>query len=447
MSNPTIICVDDEMVVLNSIQEQLLRVFGKENAIEVSDSGEDALELFEELMEEGTSVPLIISDQIMPGMKGNELLKAIYEKSPDTVTILLTGQADMEAVVDVVNNAGLYRYISKPWNEDDLLLTVKEALRKYEKERELAIKNQQLVEYSTQLEQKVKDRTIDLQNALEELHKKNDGITASINYAHRIQRAILPLKDKIDQLLPECFIYYSPRDIVSGDFYFVDEVERGFTTFSGGPKNKSRKIVIAAADCTGHGVPGAFMSVIGHSLIVESLSHMRGMCDPNRILNNLHLGVHQALKQEETKTNDGMDISLCVFDPEELTLEFSGAKNPVMYVQNGEIFQIKGDKSPIGGHQHELTREYQCHNIPIKDENGKLIPTMVYLFSDGYQDQFGGPQKRKFMVKQFRDLLCSIAAEPMQKQQAILDTTIKAWMNEGSESQVDDILVMGFRIS
>jgi serine phosphatase RsbU (regulator of sigma subunit) len=275
------------------------------------------------------------------------------------------------------------------------------------------------------------------------LEKKNQDITSSIFYAKRIQSALLPLEDEISKHIPQHFILYRPRDIVSGDFYWFTEREG--------------KLLIAVADCTGHGVPGAFMSMIGNEILREIIDFHR-VSDADMVLNLLHRRIRDALKQEETQTNDGMDIALCVIDKANGLLEFSGAKNPFYYMQYDAISRqpllsekthelriIKGDNMPIGGHQEEELRIFTRHTLAMRNENGPLS-TVCYLFSDGYQDQFGGRKGKKFMTKRFRELLFDIHTLDMTTQHEILDRTIIDWMAEADEKQIDDILVFGMRI-
>ena len=259
------------------------------------------------------------------------------------------------------------------------------------------------------------------------IESKNKDITDSINYAKQIQQAILPSSKSLQDYLKDSFIFFKPRDIVSGDFYWFARVTNGIKD----------KFIITAVDCTGHGVPGAFMSMIGVNLLNQIIA--RKITKSSLILTSLHQGVRKALKQKETENRDGMDMALCVIDKENKTLTFSGAKSPMIYIQDGEIKQIKGDKVAIGGRQHEDKRIFGEHTISIEKE------TTVYIFSDGFPDQFGGEKGRKFMIKRFRDLLVKIHQKTMEEQKAILDKTLNNWI-DNRYKQIDDILVIGFKI-
>lgn len=266
-----------------------------------------------------------------------------------------------------------------------------------------------------------KNETLSVQN--EEISQKNASITASINYAKRIQEAMLPLKEKISAGLPENFILFKPRDIVSGDFYWYTE--------------KDGKIIYTAVDCTGHGVPGALMSMIG-SEILTTIVNTNGITKADTILDMMNNYVIKALKQEkEGLSQDGMDMALCVIDKENKTVEFSGAKNPLIYITEGELKQVKASRNGIGGYQSEA-KDYTAELIQVQS------PSWFYIFSDGFQDQFGGPKNRKFMIKRLKQLLLDIHYKPMKEQHEILDRIIEEWMKD--TPQTDDIILIGFKL-
>ncbi|OJJ21285.1 hypothetical protein BKI52_12035 [marine bacterium AO1-C] len=281
-----------------------------------------------------------------------------------------------------------------------------------------------------------------------EVTQQQQNIQASINYAKRIQNALLPKKSHIEESFPNSFILFKPRDIVSGDFYWYGKVEskpvyEEVSNFEGVEKVfkgfTNEKILISAVDCTGHGVPGAFMSLIGNDILNEVVIQNE-VTDPEAILLELHEGVRKMLKQRDTDMQDGMDMALCTFDLEERTLEFSGAKNPLVYIQDGQLYEIKGSKHPIGGRDRRANRSYQTHTIDISK------PTTVYIYSDGYQDQFGGKEGRKFMKKRLRQLFLQIHQKPMQEQKQILEETFEQWISDGNEKQIDDVLVIGLQV-
>lgn len=315
-----------------------------------------------------------------------------------------------------------------------------------------------LIKEKQHLEDIVRQRTaevvkqkdeIELQR--DEIAAKNQSITDSIHYASRIQQALLPSKKMFQNFVPEHFILFKPRDIVSGDYYWMTHIEQ--------------RTVIVAADCTGHGVPGAFMSMLGMSFLNE-IVNKNVITTSGEILNELRAHVIEALKQEggEMKSKDGMDLSLYIIDHQKKVLEFSGANNPLYVIrlqtseekeaitQNDEsklpkravfdnthiLEEIKADKMPIG--IHIKNDPFQTQVVPLAED------MMLYTFSDGYVDQFGGPKRRKFMSKAFKKLLITIYNKPMEEQRQILEDTFYKWIEEGDEVQVDDVVVLGVRI-
>jgi len=252
---------------------------------------------------------------------------------------------------------------------------------------------------------------------------QNNEITSSIQYARRIQQAVLPGKKTLEKVLPEHFIFFKPRDIVSGDFYWVEK--------------KEELIVVCAADCTGHGVPGAFMSLLGLTFLNEIVNH-EGVLRASAILNRLRSNIIRAMshKDEAEQAKDGMDLALVVIDPQLDMLEFAGAYSPLILVRKGELIEYKGDNMPVGKHIVE-ERPFTNHRVQLEDQD------MIYLYSDGFPDQFGGEKGGKYKARPFKNLLTRISGEPVQEQAGLLESELKSWM--GEEPQVDDILVTGIR--
>lgn len=285
----------------------------------------------------------------------------------------------------------------------------------YIKIRERALKRENII-----LEKKVKNRTAIVVAQKEELAQKNKDITDSIRYAKRIQFAILPEKPPFKNT----FILFKPKDIVSGDFYwFLDTGERQF---------------FSAVDCTGHGVPGAFMSIIGHNSL-NKIVREYGIMDPGKILSQLNKEVISTLHQRSDTSDvmDGMDLSLICYIPGENILEYAGAFSPLYLVRNGEIIETKADKVSIGRSSYHNKVEYTTHRITLQPKD------TVYLFSDGYADQFGGEKMKKFKYRNFKNLLLKIQGQSMDRQRLTLDQTIEEW--RGDIEQLDDILIVGRR--
>jgi serine phosphatase RsbU (regulator of sigma subunit) len=288
-----------------------------------------------------------------------------------------------------------------------------------------------LAENERVLEEKVRLRTAEVVAQKEEIDKQRHQleeyfvqVTDSIKYAKKIQEAILPPESYVRKLLPDSFILYRPKDIVSGDFYWMNEA--------------GDKVFFAAVDCTGHGVPGAFMSIVGYNQLQQAIELSKGE-SPAKILDYLNKGVTETLHQKDadSTSKDGMDVAICSINHKTLELEFAGAFNPLYLSRNKEIKQIKGDKFPIGSYDGE-TKVFTNHTIQLQAGD------QLYIFSDGYADQFGGPRGKKFMYKRFRDLLQDIAKEDLSKQKDLLKDHLFDWMQE--EEQVDDILVIGVRV-
>ncbi|RLD95286.1 MAG: hypothetical protein DRJ29_03320 [Bacteroidetes bacterium] len=288
-----------------------------------------------------------------------------------------------------------------------------------------------------ELEQKVQERTREIRDQKEEIESQRDEIEAqrdlvfaqkkeitdSIAYAQRIQAAILPHKTYLDKLIPEYFILYKPRDIVSGDFYWIKEIDSS--------------IVIVVADCTGHGVPGAFMSMLGITLLNELFVEGRSN-SPGEILGELRTKVKAMLVQEGNirDQKDGMDMAIALINKEKKELQFAGAYNPLYLIRQGELIELKGDKQPIGIHWEET--KFKDHVVKLKENDS------VYVFSDGYVDQYGGDDRKKFKTHKFKELLLSVQSKSMEKQKQEIENTFEAW--RGNVEQIDDVCVVGVRV-
>ncbi|WP_250631382.1 PP2C family protein-serine/threonine phosphatase [Rhodoflexus caldus] len=256
------------------------------------------------------------------------------------------------------------------------------------------------------------------------LQKQNFNIKSSIQYAQRIQEALLPDEERLREIFPEYFVFYKPRDVVSGDFFWATQI--------------GEKKILIVGDCTGHGVPGAFMSLIGINFVYEIIK-MNQTTAPAQILNSLRVKIYNALKQETTGNRDGMDISVVVIDPTANTLSFAGAKqNLVLFDSNGKCKTLKGDKMSIGGsNSRETFHEY---TEPLTDK------VFAYAFTDGYRDQIGGEHKRKLGSKNFTELLGIIHRLPVDMQKQQLHTFIEEWQKQSHEKQLDDMLVVGVKL-
>ncbi|MCB0400874.1 MAG: DUF4154 domain-containing protein [Flavobacteriales bacterium] len=270
--------------------------------------------------------------------------------------------------------------------------------------------NETILSQKSQLEQQHK--------VLEEQHRE---ITDSINYAKRIQTAILPPLKLVRGYMPDSFILYKPKDIVAGDFYWMEGV--------------NNLIIFAAADCTGHGVPGAMVSVVCNNAINRAVKEFM-LVKPNEILDKTREIVMETFEKSDEDVNDGMDIALCSINTESKKLHFSGANNGMYLIRNGELTEIKPDKQPIGNYRDHKPFTLHEHDLQKGD--------VIYTFSDGYPDQFGGPKGKKFMYKNFKELLLEIHQKPMDEQHHLLVKAFEDW--KGGIEQIDDVCVIGVRI-
>jgi sigma-B regulation protein RsbU (phosphoserine phosphatase) len=405
-----ILYIDDEKDNLTVFHSAFRRDFEVHLAV----SGAEGLKVMS-----NEDIHLVITDQRMPEMTGVEFLEKIIPDYPDCIRMVLTGFSDVEAIIQAINKGRVYRYITKPWNREELKITIDRALEAYNLRQQNKDLVASLKEANETLEQKVIERTKQI-----ELQKQE--ITDSIKYASRIQNALLPPQEDIDNLLPSCFILNKPRDIVSGDYYWI--------------ANKDEKIIVAVADCTGHGVPGAFMSILG----IASLNEIVNKTDTiiaSDILNQLRDQLIRVLRQtgrEEDRTRDVMEMALCIIDPVKRILQYSGAFRPLYMIRNNELSEIKGDSMPIG--------IYEGTDNPFSNKDLKFEKNdIIYMFSDGYGDQIGGPARKRFKSAKFRELLLEIHLKPMNEQKHILEKKYMEWKRD--VEQIDDILIMGIRLS
>jgi len=588
MERPIILCVDDERVILDALSAQLDAQLGDDYEYETANSGEEALEVAESLMDSGQKLAVIISDQMMPNMTGDELLVRMHRLTPDTNKILLTGQASADAVGRALNEAKLYRYITKPWEPTDLIMTIQEAVRSFQQKQQITqqtnimeslyfaskilgrankseelfqklaeiiidhtkaqrvalfqFKNDQLFQpviykkvdalgslgklppiipddntqvcftlieqalnkrltinvsnanvqpwgsdpyiqqykpkslyvipiildnrleglfylehfdrYSTfgrevnefmnlftpqaaihlentelyaGLERKVTERTQELQHQKQIVEEKNKDIQDSIVYASRLQDALFPATDAFYQFFSDSEIYLRPKDVVSGDFYWYEI--------------QGDVIYFAAADCTGHGVPGALLSIMGNNLLTDIVKSNPGI-EPAHALTQLHQALLAKLRQKsDNHPLDGMDIALCRYDRISRNLIFAGAGRPLFHFRNNELIEYKSEKNCIGGH---TPVDYPFTQTVIHVAQGDLI----YLFSDGYTDQFGGNSgsaPRKMTTRPLREIIVNDSASSIHSINENLIQQFNDW--KGNIEQTDDMLLIGVRIT
>lgn len=302
----------------------------------------------------------------------------------------------------------------------------------------VVVRERKLLHDKKVLESKIQERTYEIEKQKERIEKQKNKIenqrdeitlrtkeiTDSIDYGKKIQTAVLPPKQMLDSLLSDYFVFFRPRDVVSGDFYWVFE--------------KNDKVAIAVADCSGHGVPGAFMSFLGYSILTEIGNNLK-LNQAGKVLDQLRIKLKVALHQtpENRESEDGIDMALCIIDFKNRQCQFAGAYNPLYLVRDGSLREIHGNRMPIGIHLMDHVA-FSNHKIELKKGD------RLYMFTDGFADQFGGPKGKKFKIKPFNDLILKISSLSMAEQEKMLDEKMKEWM--GKNEQVDDILVMGIRI-
>jgi len=398
------------------------------------------------------------SDQAMSYLlKANKMSADNHYKNPEIESLKHLGRAAMLAQKPTVAYDYMYRYasLSDSMHDDNQNRQMHEMSAKYESDKQDADirylqKQEQFM--NERLNKEIKFKTYmlifsgivliltfsffrsyrdnkkanrHLSRAYAEIESKNKDISDSINYARQIQRARLPDHDLINRLFRESFGLFKPKDIVSGDFYWFAELKNGKTAF-------------AAADCTGHGIPGAFMSLIGIDTLHQAMIENE-LANPAEILSFSNVSLKKALRQNDefSASRDGMDIALCILDREKMELCYAGAHRPLIIIRNDEITEIKATKHAIGGLTPD-NQQFDMHTLPVESND------MIYVFTDGYADQFGGHCDKKYTTRKFKELLLSIYTRPAKEQEKMLDIVFEAW--RGTTEQVDDVLVMGIRV-
>jgi len=405
----SILYIDDEENNLISFKS----TFRRDYHIHVASTGKVGLEIMEK-----HNIQLVITDQRMPDMSGIEFLEKIVPLYPDCMRMIMTGFSDMEAIIQAINKGNIYRYVSKPWNREELKIIIDSALEVYNLKSQNKHLIEDLKEANQNLERKVMERT-------RQIEQQRLNITDSIHYASRIQKALMLPSEELEKMFPSHFVLNKPKDIVSGDYYWVSQ--------------KNNKLIIAVADCTGHGVPGAFMSIMGINFLNEIVNKAE-VPKANEILNELRDHLIKSLGQtgHRDEARDGMEMALCVVDIDNKQIQFSGAFRPMYLVCEGEFKVINGDRMPIGIYNDELI-PFTNKELAFKDSD------IIYLFTDGYVDQIGGPYRKTFKSKQFKELLREIHHKPMNEQRSILREEIEIWRS--GQEQIDDIMILGVKLS
>ncbi len=389
-SPPKILIIDDSKANILMLGEALSQY----NCVAAT-NGENGLRIAK-----GIKKPdLILLDVVMPGMDGYEVCRQLQadDDTKQIPIIFLSAATDSASLVKGFG-LGAVDFITKPFNEEELNVRVK-----------------------TQI--KLKQFQDDKERYLKSIEDIYDTITDSIYYAQRIQQASLPSNEYLEETLGvDHFVIYKPRDIVSGDFYVAHKI--------------GHKTIIVAADCTGHGVPGALMSMMGMVFFREAI-RMERICQPARLLMWVRDSiVHNFSKNNDIDLQDGMDASVICIDHEKNVMEFAGANLSIFIIRNGELIEYKGDRMPVG--VYPIMSDFTNHKINMAKGD------LVYLFSDGYADQFGGGSNKKMMLKHFKNILIEQHRFNMQRQKELIERRFDDW--RGFIDQVDDVLVIGYKL-
>jgi CheY-like chemotaxis protein len=363
-------------------------------------------------------IHLIVTDQKMPDMNGTEFLETILPDYPNIISMILTGFSDLDDITKAINDCGIYRYITKPWEQGELKMTLDKAIEVYNLRNEKEELINELWDANVNLEEKVEART-------EELSKVNSRLFESINYALNIQKSILSDDRLLDNVFSDHFIFYSPLDVVSGDFYYFCEV--------------GDDLVIAAFDCTGHGVPGALLSILGYTAL-ESIINVQKITDPAEIITLLNEKVHGHLTEEQDKLleSDGMEGIVLVINKKEGKLQFTGANSEIVFIKDGELFSQKTAKFSVGSH-HEVPETLEYHELDLVDVD------QFFLYSDGYKDQLNKENTKRYTQKKLKEFFLKNQNKPMHEQHALLEQELIDW--KGLDTvQTDDIMILGLTL-
>ncbi len=409
-----ILAVDD---IIDNLK--ILEIILKTNGYKISmaQNGKKGLRMAQDLLPD-----LILLDISMGDLNGIEICKILKkdEKTKEIPIIFLTALNDDEVIIKAFEAGGL-DYVLKPFNYNELLARVKTHL-------EIKQKNDEIKEYAEQLhavneEYKQIYEFVSEQTKTVEL--KNKDLMDSINYAKFIQKSFLPNLKKLSSIFPNSFIYEKSKELISGDFYFFEKIKD--------------KIIIGIADCTGHGVPGAMLSILGIALLIRIVQH-KEITSPKKILTILNKDLLEVLSNSENqnKVMDGMDISICSIDLKSNILQFSGAKRPLLFFRDNKLKYYKGSVRSIGGYD-DGKKQFFNKEINLQKDD------LIFLFTDGYIDQFGGEENKKFSIKRFKNLMTEISfIKNTKEQKEKIKIVIEDWMKK--EEQIDDILVMGLKI-
>ncbi len=400
---------DHKILIVDDISENI-RVLGsillaEEYKISYTSNGEDAIK-----MAKTNDFDLILLDVMMPNMNGFEVCEILRSdiKTKEIPIIFLTAKVDTNSIVKGFN-LGAQDYVTKPFNTEELLARVRLHL-------ELKVNRERIKKYAAKQE----ELNSILNDQLNIIEQKNKNLMDSIDYANIIQQSLFPSFDVLKEQFSDSFIFLRAKNIVSGDFYFFKKVFENF--------------IIVAADCTGHGVPGSLLTMLGITYIQQALN--KNIENPSKILDYLDNKINEVFK--DSNLGNGMDVGICSFNTQKNSIIFSGAKRPLFLIRDGELIEYKGSVATIGEFFPGFHKEFTEAKITIQKDD------ILYMTSDGFSDQFGGSKNKKFGSKQFKELLVEVSTLDIDKQKEKLSDKLNEWI--GENEQVDDILVVGIKI-
>ncbi len=374
-----------------------------------------------EILSKEENIALILLDVVMEttdaGLKLVEHIRQTMNMQNLRI-VLRTGQPGYAPEMEVIKSFDINDYQNKAEVTQNKLITATiSSLRSYQL-------LQMLEDYSQSLEQMVEQRTMEVMNQKTQIEDQHQEIKSSITYAKRIQMAILPTEEYIKKVAPKSFVLFKPKDIVSGDFYWFEIV----------PNQQTGKdeVFAAVVDCTGHGVPGAMVSLIGYNGLQRCLNELN-LREPNQILDALSAIVEESFSRSNSDMKDGMDISLIRVADDKLT--FAGANNSIYITRNSELIELKADRQPIGKYAYRKPFYLQSFDLQVNDS--------VYLFTDGFADQFGGPKNKKMKYSTFKEILLAQKGVEMSEQANQIFNHFEAW--RGTQEQIDDVCIMGLQ--
>lgn len=406
--NFNLLYVDDEISNLKIFKISFRRFYN----VFTAENGNDAIEILR-----NEDIHLIITDQKMPEMTGTELLEKTREEFPDVIKIILTGFSDIESIVRAVNKCGIYKYVTKPYDQGELKFSIDKGLENFNLKKEKNGLLDELAEANKELESKVELRT-------QELQKVNERLTEGLDYARTVQQYLIPKDEELALFFGDVFSIYRPKDHVSGDFYWFHKLNEDEGIF-------------AMVDCMGHGVSAALLTMVGDSLLAQIVKD-KHIYSPDQILTELDKGVARTFNHEKTGAHESMDGSVIYFNKKKKIIEFSGAKSDIVYEQDGIQTRLRGTKKSIGSVWKE-TFEFEKHTIQLKGLTG------FYLFSDGYVDQMNNESGKKIGTKNLLNLMSVTSVENTEKQKLAFENYLDAWQKEAD--QIDDITLVGFKFS